>query len=225
MRANMVEFLPKLKERFWRIDKNNYLRTEGQEDELIIEGREGLLAMIDDIDEKLRNEGKELEAMLSKRHPFYWSNAMALASKEYCDFLIKEGKITKTGPQERDIDTVDTFLQKYGGWRKYFGINVMVGRANTASDVIEAMFIDDGDKQRGSRDRIWNKVFKKTGVATCDSEKFGTVTVITYAYSYVPNHDTQAKLEKLYGTGSVSGGTALAFSATALAFGTSLLAF
>ena len=157
----MDEFIPKLKERFWQIDAKGNLRVEGKPDEKLVEGREGVLQMIDELTRKNNNQ------RLRKIYPLYWSNAMSLAAKDYCDSLVKEKKIKRTGPQARDIEGINNSLNKFGGWRKYYGVNVMVSRGDSAKDIMLSMFIDDGEKGRGSRTRIWNSLFKKTGVATC----------------------------------------------------------
>ena len=51
------------------------------------------------------------------------------------------------------------------------------------------------------------------------------MTVITYAYSFVPDFGTQSKLEKLYAELSKGSGTQLVIAGAALALGTSVLAF
>ena len=74
----------------------------------------------------------------------HWSNAMALAAKDYCDNLVASGSITETGVQPRKTDD-DASLVKFGGWRKFYGQSTLVGPSRSAVDIIMSLFLDDND--------------------------------------------------------------------------------
>ena len=73
-------------------------------------------------------------------------------------------------------------LKRFGK-SKTSGENIAYG-SETAKEIVESLFIDDGVPSRGHRDNLMSKAFKVTGNGTGKHKNWKTMTTLNYADSF-----------------------------------------
>jgi len=77
-------------------------------------------------------------------------------------------------------------MSRYGTWGSYAAENISYGN-NEGIDIVMQLFIDDGVSSRGHRNNLFSTRATVTGNHSGSHDRYGFMTCITYAGSYVNN--------------------------------------
>ena len=77
-------------------------------------------------------------------------------------------------------------VNRYGSWLVTVGENIAFGSydPSDARQVVVQLIIDDGVRNRGHRDNIFNAEFQVVGVSCGEHKTFGSMCVMVYAGGY-----------------------------------------
>lgn len=75
---------------------------------------------------------------------------------------------------------------RYGDWRQVVAENITYG-TDTGRKVVLQLIIDDGVRDRGHRDNVFNPVYRVIGVACGEHAKFRIMCTIVYAGGFDEN--------------------------------------
>jgi uncharacterized protein YkwD len=89
-----------------------------------------------------------------------------------------------TGHKGRDGSNTGDRVNRYGKWQKRVGENIAYG-GGAGRELVIRLIIDDGVRGRGHRKNIFDPEFLVVGVASGPHDKYGTMSVITFAGDYL----------------------------------------
>jgi len=107
------------------------------------------------------------------------------AAKDHVNDQTKTGQ---TGHRGSNRSTPETRMKRYGSFEPPWSLaeNIEYG-SETGRDIVVALLIDDGVKNRGHRINLLNENFTQTGVACGTHKKYRTSCTIKYANGYISN--------------------------------------
>ncbi len=112
--------------------------------------------------------------------PVSASRGMSLGAR---DLVRDQGPSGDTGHRGSDGSQPWDRVSRYGEWEGAIAENVAYGY-DKARDVLMQLIIDDGVKDRGHRNNIFNPAFRVVGVSCGAHVRYETICVITYASGY-----------------------------------------
>ena len=83
-------------------------------------------------------------------------------------------------------------MKRYGDWSITWGENISYGK-NSTRDVVLALIIDDGLRERKHRANIFSPKFNFAGAAFGPHAKFGSVCSIDFAGGYLEKGEAPAQ--------------------------------
>ncbi|PYK32387.1 MAG: CAP domain-containing protein [Verrucomicrobia bacterium] len=119
---------------------------------------------------------------LKKAHPLpplTLSSGMCHAAADHC----AEQVSGQLGHEGSDRSHGGDRISRYGSWSTTWGENISYSR-KTARDVMLALLIDDGVRDRGHRKNIFNPKFNYAGAAFGPHARYRTVCTIDFAGGY-----------------------------------------
>lgn len=129
----------------------------------------------------------EAVRFLSKAHPLpplTLSPGMCRAAADHC----AEQVAGQLGHKGSDRSHGGDRISRYGSWSTTWGENISYSR-KTAREVVLALIIDDGVKDRGHRKNIFNTKFNYAGAAFGPHARYRTVCTIDFAGGYAERTD------------------------------------
>ena len=111
--------------------------------------------------------------------PLIFSPGMSRAAADHCMSQIGGG----FGHAGGDRSDPGARMNRYGAWSLGWGENLAYGK-NTARDVVVALIVDDGLRERKHRKNIFSAKFAVAGAAFGKHAKFGAVCSIDFAGAY-----------------------------------------
>ena len=121
--------------------------------------------------------------------PLEWDENLAQSAMEHVMDIGPKGLLLYqssdgTEPEER--------ISKYGNYKESLGENIDFG-PNDAMGVIISLTLDDGEEQRPHRENLFKSDYHKVGIA-CGSHKTEfQMTVMDFAYDFVPLEEENNK--------------------------------
>jgi uncharacterized protein YkwD len=82
-------------------------------------------------------------------------------------------------------------ISRYGALRQGWAENIAYGR-HTAREIVLALVVDDGVRNRGHRKNIFNPTYNVAGAAYGPHARFGSVCSIDFAIGYTENRFVRA---------------------------------
>lgn len=126
------------------------------------------------------NEAIEFLKTAKPLPPLAVSKGMSLAAKSHVEDQGPKGLISHKGTDgSSPMDRMDRFGEVEGAW----GENIDFGN-NTARRIVMQLIIDDGVKDRGHRNVIFNPLFNVAGTAFGSHSGYGTMCVIDFAAGF-----------------------------------------
>lgn len=117
--------------------------------------------------------------------PFTFSSGMSRAAADHCAEQAKgafgHGGSGGSNPAAR--------IRRYGVWTLGWGENIAYGKS-TARDVVLALIVDDGLRERKHRKNIFSPKFNYAGAAFGGHARYGAVCSIEFAGGYAENNDS-----------------------------------
>jgi uncharacterized protein YkwD len=111
--------------------------------------------------------------------PLTLSSGMSRAAADHCAEQV-EGQL---GHEGSDRSHGGDRISRYGSWSTTWGENISYSR-KTAREVVLALLIDDGVRDRGHRKNIFNPKFNYAGAAFGPHARYRTVCTIDFAGGY-----------------------------------------
>ena len=111
--------------------------------------------------------------------PLTLSAGMSRAAADHCAEQV-EGQL---GHEGSDRSHGGDRISRYGSWSTTWGENISYSR-KTAREVVLALLIDDGVRDRGHRKNIFNPKFNYAGAAFGPHARYRTVCTIDFAGGY-----------------------------------------
>jgi uncharacterized protein YkwD len=119
--------------------------------------------------------------------PLAFSPGMSRAAADHCADQANGG----FGHEGRDRSHAGQRIARYGSVSGSWGENLSYGKS-TARDVVLAMIIDDGLRDRKHRKNIFNPGFNFAGAAFGRHARFGTVCSMDFAGGYAERGENSA---------------------------------
>ena len=104
-------------------------------------------------------------------------------SRAAADMVQMQETTNQIGHVGRDGSKFSDRISRYGTWGGTCGENIDYGN-NTARKIVMSLIVDDGVSNRGHRKSIFNKEFRRVGVACGRHQVFRYMCVIEYTVSY-----------------------------------------
>jgi uncharacterized protein YkwD len=133
----------------------------------------------------------EAVRFLQKAHPLpplNLSPGMSRAAADHCAEQVN-GQL---GHEGSDRSHGGDRISRYGSWSTTWGENISYSR-KTAREVVLALIIDDGTRDRGHRKNIFNPKFNYAGAAFGPHARLRTVCTIDFAGGYAEHSQLVAK--------------------------------
>jgi uncharacterized protein YkwD len=109
------------------------------------------------------------------------SRGMSLAARDHVN---DQGPRGDTGHEGSDDSQPWDRVSRYGSWESKTAENIAYGHSE-AREIVIALIIDDGVRNRGHRKNIFDSEFRVIGVAIGEHAKFDTMCVMTFAGGFV----------------------------------------
>lgn len=106
---------------------------------------------------------------------------MSLAAR---DHVKEQGPTGATGHHGTEGSLPWDRINRYGTWANKTAENIAYGHSS-ARDIVIALIIDDGVRNRGHRKTIFDTSLRIIGVATGPHAKYGTMCVMTFAGGFL----------------------------------------
>ncbi len=118
----------------------------------------------------------------SPQSPLIFSPGMSRAATDHCADQAGGGMSHKG----RDRSNTADRISRYGTWSGKWGENLSCGRAG-AREIVIALIVDDGLRNRKHRANIFNSSFHYAGAALGSHATYRTICSIEFADGYVEN--------------------------------------
>ncbi len=119
--------------------------------------------------------------------PLAFSGGMSQAAADHCADQVDGA----TGHGGSDRSNPGARLNRYGVWGVGWGENIAYGKS-TARDVVIALIVDDGLRERKHRKNIFSSKFAYAGAAFSTHAKYGAVCSIEFAGAYAEQGEAPA---------------------------------
>lgn len=120
--------------------------------------------------------------------PLTLSQGMSRAAADHC----VEQAGGELGHVGQDHSHGGERISRYGVWSTTWGENISYSR-KSAREVVVALLVDDGVRDRGHRKNIFNPKFNYAGAAFGPHARYRTVCTIDFAGGYAERSDLVAK--------------------------------
>lgn len=108
------------------------------------------------------------------------SNGLTLAAEAHLNDVKKTGQY---GHKGSDGSQPNERVDRFGEWNGSVG-ELMDYQTVSAREIVLNMIVDDGNKRRGHREKMFNSNYTKIGIATGDTKEMGGVCVVVLAEQF-----------------------------------------
>ena len=119
---------------------------------------------------------------LSPLPPLQWDNNLYLSALEHVNDIGPKGLLLY---QSSDGTEPEDRISKYGNYIDHLGENIDFG-PNDALGVIISLTLDDGEEERPHRENMFNKDYKKVGIACGPHKTEFKMCVMDFANDFLP---------------------------------------
>lgn len=174
------------------IEETNFARTKPKEYAKILERRKkyfdgrlykepNKIPMVTNEGVNSLNEAINFLNRVKPLQPLSPSKGLSLAAQAHAKDTGSKGI---TGHYGSDGSSLTDRVNRYGKWEIYVGENVSYGQ-ETARKIVIQLIVDDGVRDRGHRENIFNPKFNKIGVGYGIHKQYQHLCVQDFAGNYV----------------------------------------